>query len=205
MIGVHKQGKKWVAQHKKRRRLCDTEKEAIEQRLTWENQFGKPSWGSIPDDLTGEIFGYLKVIEYAGSHSLGKKKQGALWLCENIVTGEIKNYRADQLKAGLVNGKTNKANLDKARAALEDTAVDGVQLARFTDKPRSDNTTGFRGVSPYRGGYRARLTVKGKVYQKGPFKTVEEACYYRKQLEEKYLPKKQHWQLPVLFLNAGEQ
>lgn len=38
-----------------------------------------------------------------------------------------------------------------------------------------NNATGFKGVYPYRGGYRAQVRANGKKYQRGSFATPEEA------------------------------
>jgi len=46
---------------------------------------------------------------------------------------------------------------------------------------RSDNTTGYKGVSLKDGRYRARVTLKGKVHYVGVFDTAEEAGEAAKQ------------------------
>ncbi|WP_304756965.1 hypothetical protein [Faecalibaculum rodentium] len=47
-------------------------------------------------------------------------------------------------------------------------------------------TTGVRGVYRRRGGYYARITIKGKVIYLGDFATLEEATEARRKAEEKY-------------------
>lgn len=59
-------------------------------------------------------------------------------------------------------------------------------------KTPTTNTTGVKGVSPYRKngklkGYRASITVNGVFYCSSIFDTIEEAAMARKQLEKTYL------------------
>ena len=49
---------------------------------------------------------------------------------------------------------------------------------------RKDNKTGIIGVCKMGNGYRAKITIKGKLYYKD-FKTKEEAIHYRKNILEK--------------------
>ena len=193
MRGVIKDGRHWRAQYPGYVAWFDTKEAAEKQRRTWVAEFGEPVWGTPPEDLKSKVFGNLKVLEYAGSRMTKGKSAGAMWLCKNLVTGETKLVRADSLKNGLSKGllDSKEIGLKSARQAIEDSKVDGVPLARYSDTPRNDSKTGFRGVSPYRGKYRARLTVKGKVYTLTGFKTPEDAYYNgRLKLEQLHLPKK---------------
>lgn len=193
MRGVIKDGRRWRAQYPGYVAWFDNKEDAEKQRQAWVDEFGDPVWGNPPEDLKGQIFGNLKVLEYAGSRIVQGKREGAMWLCKNLLTDEYKVVRADSLKTGLSKGllDSRESGLNAARQAIEDSKVDGVPLARYSETPRNDNKTGFRGVSPYRGKYRARLTVKGKVYTLTGFKTPKDAYYQgRLKLEELYLPKK---------------
>lgn len=74
--------------------------------------------------------------------------------------------------------------------------ADAVKLLFQSTPPRRERP-GFRGVYKYytrkskQLRYKAWITVNGKKYYKGGFKTPEEAYYNgRLMLEEKYLPKK---------------
>ena len=81
---------------------------------------------------------------------------------------------------------------EKASELAKSQFVDGTRPSSFTGKPKSTNSTGLLGVTPYkqsgRTKYRANLHYKGTNYQKKGFKTAEEAHEYRLELERKYLP-----------------
>ena len=47
----------------------------------------------------------------------------------------------------------------------------------FNSKIKSTNTTGYKGVSPYKGKYRAVITLNGKQKHLGIFKTKEQAAH----------------------------
>jgi hypothetical protein len=62
--------------------------------------------------------------------------------------------------------------------------------------PRSDSTTGVRGVYRNRGGragtFFARITIDGKIVHLGTYDTIEEAAEARRRAEVKF------WRVPVL-------
>ena len=148
-------------------------------------------------DLTGELFGRLKVIS-----KLDKKKNGRImWMCEcdcgertdvagiYLTTGETKS-------CGCLKAENEQKNL---RDSYDASRVEGVVKPLFKGKePRKDSATSYRGVSKYYTRkskelrYRAWITVKGKPYYKAGFTTPEDAYYNgRLMLEEKHLPKKE--------------
>ncbi len=71
------------------------------------------------------------------------------------------------------------------RDAERDTLVEGTDLDRLTQKRRTDNTSGVRGVCFNRrsGKYMAYITLAGKRRYLGLFATVEEAAIARREAE----------------------
>jgi len=47
-------------------------------------------------DLTGETFGQLLVVAFAGIHN-----RGTFWTCKCLACGSVKDYRAGNLQTGL--------------------------------------------------------------------------------------------------------
>lgn len=56
----------------------------------------------------------------------------------------------------------------------------------YNAKVRTDNTTGVKGVFPYKGKFRAKINVEGKPKYLGTFLTVEEAAAARSSAELLY-------------------
>lgn len=52
--------------------------------------------------------------------------------------------------------------------------------------PKSNNTSGYKGISKSNNKYRARITINGKEISLGRFNTIDEAIKARKEAEEKY-------------------
>lgn len=81
------------------------------------------------------------------------------------------------------------------RKSYNDKRINGVAMQLFNDKPRSNSSTGYRGVFYYetRQGkprYGAGITVNKKKYRMRGFLTAKDAYYNgRLILEDKYLPK----------------
>ncbi|MED4492989.1 hypothetical protein [Heyndrickxia coagulans] len=145
-------------------------------------------------DLKGKKFYRLKVIADAGSDDNHR-----LWLCKcdcgNMITVKGSYLLSGEVRScGCLKAEQDHKNL---REQYDNKRVNGVVMPLFTDKPRKTSSTGFRGVYKYytrksrQLRYKAWITVNGKKYYKGGFKTPEEAYYNgRLMLEEKYLPKK---------------
>ena len=68
--------------------------------------------------------------------------------------------------------------------------VDGVHVGAFDGRFNKNNTSGFKGVSKHHGGYRAKITVKGRTYYGSTKKTKEESYKDRLKFEEELLPKR---------------
>lgn len=67
------------------------------------------------------------------------------------------------------------------RKKYENKRVEGVAMHLYTDKVRTDSTTGYKGISKYLTSvsklerYRAYLTVQGVKYYKSGFTNQEDA------------------------------
>ncbi|MFS0783583.1 hypothetical protein [Bacillus sp. 1P06AnD] len=145
-------------------------------------------------DLTGNTYGRLTVIKIADN----KINNRIAWDCKcecgksitikgvYLTTGETKS-------CGCLKKSQEEENL---RYQYDAKRVDGVVTSLFKGQvPRSDSSTGYRGVSKYYTRkskelrYRAWITVAGKQYYKSGFKTAEDAYYNgRLLLENKHLP-----------------
>lgn len=143
-------------------------------------------------DLTGQWFGYLEVLSQADS-----KDGAARWLCkchfedcgnEVIVYG--KNLRSGQSKR-CVHHQTNNALYEFQKR--ERAQNNGLNPSILQQKRRSNNTTGYKGVSRVRDRhgnirYRAFLTIAGKIYRGHHRHMTPEAAYQeRLAFEKKYL------------------
>ncbi|BCJ86437.1 hypothetical protein [Effusibacillus dendaii] len=143
------------------------------------------------DDLTGSVFGRLKVLRRSDTKPY--KSRHVFWECmcdcgnTTIVDGvHLKDgttqscgcLRSDK---GVELQEYNNANLYS----------DGVFTPVLKSKLRTDNSTGVKGVSRKRKKdgtivYRANIRVKSKSYYLGEYATVEEATAARKRGEEEY-------------------
>lgn len=140
-------------------------------------------------DLKGKKYGLLKVLE----RSRKKSKNGfAYWVCE-CDCGEVKEFLSSALlhdgtrSCGCLVKEISKKTIKKTEQKY---MVDGVYVPNLTNKVRSDNKAGVKGVSlqqrKNRDVYRAIITIKKKKIHLGYFDTIEEAVKARKLAEEKY-------------------
>jgi hypothetical protein len=148
----------------------------------------------VKKNLSNQRLGRL-TAEYP----TGKKYQGkAIWHCVCDCGNEIDvviSYltSGDTKSCGCLKNETDQSNL---REKYEHKRVNGVATHLFTDKPRKDSSTGYRGVSKYytriskEERYRAWITVNGNRYYKSGFLTSKDAYVARIKLEEEHLPKK---------------
>lgn len=146
-------------------------------------------------DISGQRFGRLTTL-----NPTSKRKNGHIvWHCQcdcgNTVYLPISYLTSgDTRSCGCLKTELDQKHL---RSSYDDNRVDGIAIQLFKDKePRSDSSTGYRGVSRYltrkskEERYRAWITVKGKRYYKSGFLTAEDAYYRgRLELEKEYLPK----------------
>ncbi|WP_346207600.1 hypothetical protein NSS91_15960 [Caldifermentibacillus hisashii] len=149
-------------------------------------------------DLKGKRFGRLTVLEELPERKNGK----VVWRCR-CDCGNVVNVVSTYLTSGQTTScgcVKKELEAKHLREGYENKRVNNVVLPLFKGKePRKDSTTGFRGVRSYYAKkskevrYRAWITVNGKRYYKGGFRTPEDAYYNgRLKLEEKYLPKKEN-------------
>lgn len=113
-------------------------------------------------DLTGQVFGVIKVLEYAGSD-----KNGTNWKIECQRCGNVKVMNATTLKKSKSCGCLEKESLNDGRTAYKKVVeVTGTQPNRFlNDKPnRNNKTTGIKGVCYLKNSneYAAYIQFQGK-------------------------------------------
>lgn len=135
-------------------------------------------------DLTGKKIEMLTVI-----CPTQKKRNGSIiWKCK-CECGNTCYYSAAELKTrkscGCLVAKKMVENHKKAKR------VDNIVISKFNNKIRSDNQSGHTGVFKGKNEkyWHACLVVDGKRYEKRGFLTAESALKYRKELEDKFLPK----------------
>lgn len=134
------------------------------------------------DDLTGRRFGRLVAL-----YPLSKrdKKSSVYWHCRCDCGNEV-----DVTQSNLVYGQykscgclreENRQNLPNQLHHVDGTCVEWLEKR----KHRSDNVSGFRGVSINRNGkYRASIGFKGKRYYLGTFAEFQDAVQARLEAEE---------------------
>ena len=131
-------------------------------------------------DLRGRRFGMLTAISPVAQ----KASDGSLrWKCvcdcgkETIVSSnKLLMKRATSCGCNqLISARNGK------------TFINGTCLELlFTPKIRSNNTSGYTGVSKKRSKWIARITVAKKVYHLGTYDNIEDAIDARKKAEEKW-------------------
>lgn len=135
-------------------------------------------------DLTGMVFGALRVLGLSDRLGSRGKRLVPLWECE-CECGEITYKATDTL--------TNKDRNSCADCAKDYIAgemrkgagyMDGTQISKIHGRPKeSGNLSGVRGVYFDGGRYRARLKFKGKLYNLGSFENLEDAVKAREEGE----------------------
>lgn len=131
---------------------------------------------------------------------------GLIWKKDGKVAGSIEHH--GYIRIG-VNGKTYRAhhlvwlwhngvfpdtivdhiNQNKSDNRIENLRLSDPTLNNLNRSTGSNNTSGYKGVSYVKriNKYQATITVKGKHYRLGQYKTFEEAKYARISAEEEYL------------------
>jgi len=123
------------------------------------------------DDLTGERFGRLTVIERDYKTQKRMHARGTYWICK-CKCGNEKSIAAYRLK----NGTTSSCGcLNKKKAIVNATML-------------TTNTSGFKGVSwdKNKKRWRSYLEFKGTTVLHKRFKNKQDAINARKEAEEKY-------------------
>lgn len=131
---------------------------------------------------------------------------GLIWKKDGKVAGSIEHH--GYIRIG-VNGKTYRAhhlvwlwhngvfpdtivdhiNQNKSDNRIENLRLSDPTLNNLNRSTGSNNTSGYKGVTYVKriNKYQATITVKGKHYRLGQYKTFEEAKYARISAEEEYL------------------
>lgn len=131
-------------------------------------------------DLTGQSFGDLKVLEPTGRSA---PDRSLYWKCRCSRCGTIKEIPANQLQKGA----QISCGCGKARRLQETNGyVDGTCLKNvLSDKVSSNNTSGYKGVYRKNGKWGAKIQYKKKTYYLGVYDRLEEAVQARKQAENR--------------------
>ena len=127
--------------------------------------------------MTGQTFGRLTPVKPTDR----RKSNAVVWLCRcscgNVTeVSQCNLVSGNSVSCGCVKYE-NAKKLFQYSHHIEGTCIESLENKTL----RSDNKTGFIGVSPHKGKYRANITLKGKRYYLGEFETVEEAAKVREQ------------------------
>ena len=132
-------------------------------------------------DLSGQRYGRLTALFPTEDRD---KKGSIIWRCR-CDCGEERDVTADALRSG--NTTSCGCRKKEVQSVIGDTLnfVDGTCI-EWIRKPRdrSDNTSGFRGVSFSCGRYRTTIGFKGKRYNLGTYETFDEAKRVRVEAEK---------------------
>lgn len=127
-------------------------------------------------DITGEIYGELKVVSYHGN-----KHRKSLWNCLCVCGNKcIVSY------GDLVSGNTQSCGCKKSET-MRSMYVAKTNVSKLLNpKLRTTNTSGVTGVSynKSRNRWEAEITFQGKRYRLGRYKEKEEAVKARRRAEE---------------------
>ena len=151
-------------------------------------RIGKP-WNNRKD-LTGQRFGRLVVLGFAGTKGSSKGKgEGMRFTCQ-CDCGNICEVVSGHLKDDVVTscGCVAKESYTKIFAKRkQEVNVDNTDLDRLTSKPTKANTSGARGVFWREDRHRwvAMITFQGVCHMRH-FKTFEEAVAGRRRMEEEF-------------------
>jgi|GEM_PF-659860 len=152
--------------------------------LSWFNAFKEslPKSPKVFQDLTGQKFDRLTALrpKRTGRHTY--------WHCKCDCGKEIM-VRQDMLKKKPQASCGCHQRAELARIArIRFGFIDGTCVSNIrSDKLRSDNISGIRGVSWYSRiqKWNAKITFKGKPYHLGIFADIQDAAQIRKKAEEK--------------------
>jgi hypothetical protein len=153
-------------------------------------------------DLTGRVFGKLKVIERSANY-INNGRSYVMWKCEcecknvvvvrgcNLISGNTSSCgcgEKDNLsKISKMNRRHNPIthkNLKNHRETQH--YIDGTKLESLTQKLSSRNTSGIKGVSydKSRNKWEAKIGFKGKTIHLGRYETIDLAKLARQKAEE---------------------
>lgn len=132
-------------------------------------------------DITGRRFGRLSVLYPTKKRD---KKGSVLWHCRCDCGNEL-DISEDRLlhghyrSCGCLRSEAQR-NINQQLHRLDGTCVEWLEKR----KHRSDNTSGFRGVYPCHGKFRASIGFKKHLFYIGTYSTFEEAVQARLKAEE---------------------
>lgn len=130
---------------------------------SWESRF----WSKVDKSESDACWNWLGQLTSHGYGNLrlGNKMEKAHRLSYQLFTGTALEPQE------IIDHQCRNRACVNPRHLLKCTQSENTQ----TSPVRSDNTTGFKGVSLKEGRYRARVTVQGKVHYVGVFDTAQEA------------------------------
>lgn len=123
----------------------------------------------------GQRFGKLLVEKYC------RTDPEALWECTcdcgNTVVVRHNSLTSGKTKScGCLQDEVRRKNFENSIHFVDGTCIERIAAKRTA----KNNTSGFRGVSMRENGnYRVGITFKGKRYELGTYKTLEEAIEAR--------------------------
>lgn len=133
---------------------------------------------AIVDELDADLLEFKwhvaipRKIAYAARNTYIDRIRGRVYMHQII----LERILGRQLEQGELVDHENHIGTDNRRS--------NVRLASYSNNMqntvlRSDNTTGYKGISPARHGYLVRIKVNGKQIQLGRYETdLEAACVY---------------------------
>lgn len=151
------------------------------------------------DRRTG-VFTWIKISGNAGNGRkaiVGTLRKNGY----REITVDGLKYQASRLAWLYIKGRWPLRDLDHRNTKPDDNRFTNLRLATKSQnaqnkKMRSDNSAGFKGVSPHHNKWRSVITKNGVRYRLGTFTTAEEAhAAYRsaaRKLFGKYAYKEQH-------------
>lgn len=129
-------------------------------------------------DIRNITFGYLTPVEPTDQ----RHRKDVVWRCK-CKCGNIVEMPATRL----LTGNTLSCGCMKAENILSASKyIAGTHLIQSLkeDAPRSDNLSGYVGVSPKRDKWFAHITYRGKRYHLGTFSNIEDAVKARARAKE---------------------
>lgn len=136
-------------------------------------------------DLTGNIYGNLKVLERAKPKLRGRKKY-TVWRCECLLCGNKTEVYHDSLVSGCTTS-CGCSNLKKDMPQkIKDTFADGTQIVKLCAEPTRANKSGVVGVNwdKSRNKWQVGIRFRGHRYNLGRYSDFAEACKVRKNAEK---------------------
>lgn len=148
-------------------------------------------------DLTGQRFGRLVVIRDSGERTNSKR---IIWECK-CDCGEISFVNLGALRSGNTKScgclrkevnskmmKTKSFHVETIEAKKGKSLIEETSLGHLTQKMRSDNTSGHKGIcwNKRNKKWQSQIKIKGKNINLGYFTDKQDAINARLEAEEKY-------------------